>query len=139
MTPLSPAEPGAASAVPAWRRYLVLLVGVILLASSGAHGFLGWKFVHQALLDAGTPVDLVDTLRFGWHLGSVAMAAFGVIVLITWSGMRGTPWSIPPGMVIALAYLVFGVCATIASRSLHFVFLFITPGLLLLAGLWPRR
>jgi hypothetical protein len=141
MTPIPLADAdAAANPAPAWRRLLVFLVGLILVLSSGVHGILGWKMVHQALLDAGTPVDLVDTVRLGWHFGSVSMAAFGVIVILAWSGMRAAAWPLRPGLVIAAAYVLFGVAATIASGfSLHFIFLFALPGLLLLVGLSGRR
>lgn len=139
MTPNPPAALHDTGTAPGWQRILVLLVGCVFILSCGAHGFLGWKMVRQALVDAGTPIDVVDTVRLGWHFGSVSMAAFGIIVLHTWSGMRGRPWPVPPGIVIACTYILFGLIAAIVSLSLHFVFLFVTPGILLLVGLWPRR
>lgn len=139
MTPIPIPGSDPAATAPAWSRILVLLVGLLLILSCGAHGILGWKMVRQALVDAGTPIDVVDTVRLGWHFGSVSMAAFGIIVLLAWSGMRGRPWPLRPGIVIACTYILFGIVAAIASLSLHFVFLFVIPGVLLLAGLGLRR
>lgn len=138
--PSGPGVPPAPATAPAWKRGLVLIVGLLFVLSCGAHGFLGWKMVHQALVDARTPVDLVDTLRIGWHFGSVSMAAFGIIVLLAWSGMGGRAWPVKPAVVVAATYLVFGVVATIATGfNPHFILLFALPGLLLFVGLSPRR
>lgn len=141
MTPIpTPDSDTATAAPPAWKRLLVLLIGLLFVLSSGAHGILGWRMVHQALLDARTPVDVIDTVRLGWHFGSVAMAAFGVIVLLAWNTMRGGGRPLLPATVVSAAYVLFGVGATIASGfSLHFVFLFALPGLILLVGLSSRR
>ena len=139
MTPI-PMTDSDAAAPPGWKRLLVLLVGLVFVLSSGAHGLLGWKMVHQALLDARTPVDVIDTVRLGWHFGSVAMAAFGVIVLLAWNAMRGGGRPLLPATVVSATYILFGVAATVASGfSLHFVFLFVLPGIILFVGLSSRR
>ena len=141
MTPIPTIDSDAAAAAsPGWKRILVLLVGLLFVLSSGAHGLLGWKLVHQALLDARTPVDVIDTVRLGWHFGSVAMAAFGVIVLLAWNVMRGGGRPLLPATVVSITYILFGAAATIASGfSLHFVFLFVLPGIILFVGLSSRR
>jgi len=140
MTPTTLPDAATRPQSPLWKRLLVLLTGLIFILSSGAHGILGWKMVHQALLDAGTPVDLVDTVRLGWHFGSVAMAAFGLIVLNEWSLMGGGGGLVRPGVVVAVTYILFGAASTLASGfSLHFVFLFALPGIILYVGLLPRR
>jgi len=140
MTPTPLPDAATRPDSPPWKRLLVLLTGLSFILSSGAHGILGWKMVHQALLDAGTPVDLVDTVRLGWHFGSAAMAAFGVIVLLEWSRMGGRSGLPRPGVVVAVTYVLFGAVATVASGfSLHFVFLFALPGIILYVGLLPRR
>ena len=127
---------------PAWKRWAVLLVGLLLLLSCFAHGILGWSMVRTALVDARTPIDLIDTLAIGWRFGSAAMAAFGVIVLVAWSGMRPprAAWGISPGLVIATTYILFGLGALVASRfDTHFLIFFLLPGLVLFTGLWRRR
>ncbi len=141
MTPIAVLDAELARPLPPlWKRLLVLFMGLLFFLSSGAHGILGWKMVHQALIDAGTPVDLVDTVRLGWHFGSVAMAAFGVIVLLEWQQMSGRSGLPRPGVVVAATYILFGAAATVVSGfSLHFVFLFALPGIILYVGLLSRR
>jgi hypothetical protein len=76
-------------------------------------------------------------LAIEWYFGSVAMAAFGLIVLSTainvlkarMGGLGGVQW-------IALAYFLFGVTAFVADRlNPHFVE-FIVIGVLL--GIFAR-
>jgi hypothetical protein len=66
----------------------MLAAGLLLLVSSLAHSLLGWPQIRPQLVAAGGPEDLVGALAVGWHFGGVAMAAFGVIVLLAWRRAR---------------------------------------------------
>ncbi len=95
------------------------LVGTLMLASAGAHGVLGWPVLRAELAATTAPPDLVRGLALGWWFGSVAMAAFALIVLHgAWLGWRGQSSSAVPALVIGVAYVAFGAAAiTLAGVS----------------------
>lgn len=105
--------------------------GILLLLSSLAHAFLGLPPLRQALEEAAADPATIGAISVGWLFGSVAMAAFGVIVTTLALGtLRGERPSTMPAAVIAAAYLLFGVSAFIArDLNPHFL-LFIVTGLL---------
>lgn len=113
------------------RAVLGLVGGLLLLASSLAHAFLGWPQIRDALAAAGTEPQLVGALAVGWHFGSVAMAAFGVIVTaIAVARLRGRAPSILPAAVVAVTYLAFGTGALIARHGSPHFLAFLVLGLL---------
>lgn len=63
------------------RTVLGLIAGAILVLSSAAHSFLGWKALQARLVTAQAPSDLIQGLAIGWHFAGAAMLAFGIIVL----------------------------------------------------------
>ena len=65
------------------KRYSILglVAGLLLIASSAAHAFLGWPPFGAALAEAGIEGDIIGALAVGWYFGSTAMLVFGVIVL----------------------------------------------------------
>lgn len=111
-----------------------LIVGLFFLLSCVAHGYLGWKAQAAELGKINAPADLMTSLCIGWLFGSFAMFAFGVIACTYFmQRMRGgSGGSIFPILVISLIYVGFGVWATTAGGTMHFLFLFILPGVLLL-------
>jgi len=114
-----------------------LIAGANFVISAAAHSFLGWKGLGSELAALRPPADLALGLQLGWHFGGVAMLAFGIIVvLLCVKGMRGESVSVLPLMVIAIAYLVFGVWALVASNFNLFFLIFIVPGLLLMFAAW---
>jgi hypothetical protein len=119
------------------RGILGLTTGVLLVLSSLAHAFLGLPPLRAELGAAGVSADASGAIAIGWYFGSVAMAAFGLIVLTSainvlngkLGGLRAVQW-------IALAYFLFGVAAFVADRlNPHFVG-FIVIGVLL--GVFAR-
>lgn len=114
------------------RAVLGLVAGAILILSSAAHSFLGWKGLRGQLAAVPVPPDLVRGLRIGWQFGGVAMLTFGLIVVALFARrFRGESVSMLPAVVIALAYLAFGAWALLVSDFNPFFFLFIVPGVLL--------
>jgi hypothetical protein len=115
--------------------WLVGIAGALILLSSAAHGFLGWKAVRAAIaprLDA----EALQDLALGWTYGSAAMAAFGVLILASVARIRrGLAGARLLPAVVGAAYTIYGTAATAYSGGHpHFPVAFVLPGLLLLAG-----
>ncbi len=51
----------------------------MLLASSVAHTYLGWKSIAEQLAKTNVPSALVAGLHIGWAFGGAAMAVLGFI------------------------------------------------------------
>lgn len=115
------------------RLILGIIAGVVLLASSGAHTFLGWQELAERLARTGAPPDLVTGLHIGWAFGGAAMVILGVIVIATFIGrLRGAKPSLLPVAVIAVIYMAFGAWAIAASGGdLFFLGVFVVPGAML--------
>jgi hypothetical protein len=120
------------------RTAAVWLIGVasaLILLSSVAHGFLGWPAVRAAI-EPRLEAEALRDLALGWTYGSTAMAAFGVLGLVSVVQLRkgaSTARVIPA--VIGAAYALYGVAALVYSGgNAHFLIAFILPGVLLLAG-----
>jgi len=121
--------------------YLVGVTSGLIFLSSFAHGLLGWPELEAALQGRVDP-DVLGALGIGWHFGSVSMATFGLLGLVSFFQMRrgsaGARWT--PALIGA-AYALFGVGAFLYSGpSPHFAF-FVVLGLLLVAGalMWSRE
>jgi hypothetical protein len=111
--------------------FLGLSVALLLLASAGAHAFLGWPPFRQ-LLDVGN-IDskVIAGLAVGWYFGSASMLGFaGVVFHQALRRLKGVP--VQPGAlwVISLMYIVFGTSAyLLRDFNSHFL-LFILTGVL---------
>ncbi len=118
---------------------LGLIMGLLIAASSAAHAFLGWPAQAGALAKIDAPSDLRHTLQAGWHFGSLAMLACGLIVAgSAWQTLRNRPWSRIPVAAVAALYVAFGVYGlTLGGWSPHFCG-FIVVGLLASVLLWAR-
>jgi hypothetical protein len=106
-------------------------VGLLILASACAHGFLGWPLFRGRLQTAGVEPDVVAALAAGWYSGSASMLAFGGIVLQQ-AVRQPTGMAVQPGplWVVAAAYLAFGSLAFVL-RDLNPHFLaFVVTGVL---------
>jgi hypothetical protein len=119
---------------------LGLTGGLVMIASSGVHSFVGWKGLDQALRAALVPADLVEALSMGWRFGGVAMLAFGVIVISAfWKRMKGDPVSLFAATVVGATYVIFGAGAFVVTKLDPFFMVFIAPGLLVLIGSYAAR
>ena len=113
--------------------WLLAVGAVLLLLGSLAHALLGWPPIRDALERAGVADDLIGGLAVGWYFGSVAMAAFGVILVLCWrqarartSGWQGT------AACLSLAYVTFGISAFfMRSFNLFFLVAFVLPGFII--------
>jgi hypothetical protein len=116
---------------------LGIFLGAILVASSAAHSLLGWSQLSARLAATQAPTDLITGLQIGWHFAGLAMLTFGAIVIWTFSNyLRARPVALRRAQMIALVYLAFGLWALAVSRFDPFFFIFIIPGLTLVAVSW---
>jgi hypothetical protein len=115
------------------RLILGIVAGVMLLASSVAHTWLGWKSLAERLATTNVPPDLQAGLHIGWAFGGAAMVILGVIVIATFAArLRGARPPLLPVAVIAVVYMAFGAWAISASGGdLFFLGVFVVPGALL--------
>lgn len=88
--------------------WLLLVTGILLILSAGAHALLGWPMVRGALQDFRVEDGLVQGVGIGWLYGSAAMLTFGALVLTVW-------WWTRTGRVAAAGGSAPGHCARAAS------------------------
>jgi hypothetical protein len=117
------------------RTWLLSVGGALLLASAGAHAFLGWPAVRGELGRLSAPADLVGGLAIGWLFGSAAMLAFGLVVLACARDVhRGHAGTATPALIVGAAYGLFGLTAFLArGMNPHFTG-FMVIGALVIAG-----
>ena len=118
--------------------YVALYVAALLLIAVGvAHSCLGERYILIRLfrredlpkLFGGTAFT-VRTLRFAWHLTTVAWFGFAVLVVLL-ADPTATPGAI--GLVIGAVFLLHGVVALVASRGRHLAWpVFLAVGMLVL-------
>jgi len=121
------------------RNVLGLIAAIIILLSSGAHSFLGWKALGAQLAATNAPGDLVNGLRIGWQFGGAAMLGFGLIVaMIFVHRLRGDGVPTFFALIVGVLYVAFGAWALVVSDFEPFFAIFIVPGVMLLFAAWPR-
>jgi hypothetical protein len=115
------------------RLILGIAAGVMLLASSVAHTWLGWKSLAERIARTNVPPDLQAGLHIGWAFGGAAMVILGIIAVATFAGrLRGARPSLLPVAVTAVIYMAFGAWAIAESGGdLFFLGVFVIPGALL--------
>lgn len=94
------------------RAAALVLAGLFLLASAGMYDFVAWPHLQGDLVRDHASPGLRGVLAVGWHFGSVAMLAFGLIALFAgaavWQGRRV---SASPLWIVAAACIGFGLGA----------------------------
>jgi hypothetical protein len=115
------------------RLILGVLAGVVLLASSVAHTWLGWKSIAERLAKTNIPPDLQAGLHLGWAFGGAAMVILAFIVLTTFvDRLRGGRAPLSHVIAIAVVYMAFGAWAIAESGGdLFFLGVFVVPGAML--------
>jgi len=102
-----------------------------MFLASFAHALLGWPAMKSGLDEAGVAEALTGALGIGWHFGSAAMAAMGLVVVSAgWRLRAGDRSGVTPALLVAACYFFFGLYAFV-SRGMnpHFTF-FMAVGLL---------
>jgi hypothetical protein len=120
------------------RAAVLLLAGLALSASSALHAFAGWPHLRGDLLEDHASRNLVAALSAGWHFGSLAMLAFGLIVLSAGvAAWQGRPVPSGPLWIVAAACIAFGAGAFfLISQNVHFAG-FAAIGVLVAIGAGP--
>jgi hypothetical protein len=122
-----------------FRPVLGLVASAIMILSSFAHAFLGWKALGAQLAATNAPADLIGGLRIGWEFGGAAMLTFGIIAAMIFSRrLRGLAVDVWPALAIGVFYVLIGVWALVASHFNPFFMVLIVPGAMLAAAAWPR-
>jgi len=111
---------------------LVLLIGL-------AHSMLGERYVLTRLFRRGRLPRLFggedftrNTLRFAWHLTSIAWLGLGAILVLI---ARDALTADSAGLVIGVVFLVHFAVALVASRGWHFSWVvFLAIGLISVFG-----
>ena len=97
---------------------------LLTIAIGIAHSWLGERYILLRLFRRGNLPKLFggetftrNTLRFAWHLTSVAWWGFALILIV----MAGGPPALQTlGLIIGVTFLVHSVITLIASRGKHF-------------------
>ncbi|NJL28552.1 MAG: hypothetical protein HC897_12015 [Thermoanaerobaculia bacterium] len=108
-----------------------MVAGILLLASSAAHAFLGWPPFAKALAQLGADSDVTGGLQMGWMWGSATLFGCGLIVVFAAIGRwRGRPFDPVPSRIVAGCLLAFGIGAFLARDFNPHFLLFIVLGVL---------
>jgi hypothetical protein len=101
----------------------MLLVAVILILAIGvAHSYLGEKYILTRLFRQSLPKLFGNdnftrqTLRFAWHLTTVAWFGFAALLYLMY---HGGPSRSNLLLVIAITFAITALTALIASRGKH--------------------
>lgn len=114
---------------------LLYVAAFLLIAIGVAHSWLGERYILTRLFRRNNLPKLFGgteftqrTLRFAWHLTSVAWWGFAVIVIM----LAHPPLSVRHiGLVIGITFLIHSVVTLIASRGRHFAW----PVFLVIGGI----
>jgi hypothetical protein len=119
------------------RNILGVITGIILILSSGAHSFLGWKSMRDQLVSVGAPDDLIAGLGIGWNFAGLAIFIFGCILLgVFIPRIRGRATALWPARLIGIAYTITGLVAYRMSSNTFFMTVFVVPGVLIALASW---
>jgi hypothetical protein len=105
---------------------LPLVVAAIVLIGIGiAHSYLGEKYIIRRLFRRDDLPHLFGsdwftrrTLRFAWHLTTVAWFAWAALLLMIADENAGDPLE-SVGMVVTITFAVHAVITAAASRGRH--------------------
>jgi hypothetical protein len=119
------------------RNILGAITGIILILSSGAHSFLGWKNMRAQLVATNAPDDLIAGLSIGWNFAGLAIFLFGCILLgVFVPRIRGRQAALWPARLIGIAYTIAGLLAYKVSSNNFFMTVFVVPGILIALASW---
>lgn len=102
---------------------VLYLAALLLLLVGFAHSLLGEKYILMRLFRRENLPKLFGgqdftrkTLRFAWHLTTVAWLGLAAILVLIANGAFTTASA---GIVVGVTFLIHGVVALVASRGRH--------------------
>ena len=109
------------------------VAAILTIAISVAHSYLGERYILMRLFRHtdlpklfGSDDFTKKTLRFAWHITSVAWLGFAAILILM---ARGGPTVRALGVVIGATFLLHGLITLVASRGRHLAWpVFLTIG-----------
>lgn len=118
---------------------MLLLASILLLITGVAHSYLGERYILVRLFKRenlpqllGSTAFTIGTLRFAWHLTTVAWAALAFLVFSAGSGTLSRDLVLG---VIGVAALVSAAFPLYFTRGKHFSWVvFVLVGLLVLVS-----
>jgi hypothetical protein len=118
-----------------------MIAGGLMLLDAAAHGLAGWPGMRAELAKTNAGPELVEAVKVGWLFGSVALLAFGLVLLHLFRRrLQGEPAPTAPALVIGALVAGFGAWAFAESGLEPFYFVFMVPGALaVFAALGPSR
>ncbi len=117
------------------------IAAVLLIGIGVAHSYLGEKYILIRLFRrqdlpkiSGSAAFTMRTLRFAWHITSVAWVGFAALLVMLAQppvAPRSVAW------VIAVTFFAHGALALGGSRGRHYSWIvFLAVGVLTLVGGW---
>jgi hypothetical protein len=104
---------------------LLVIAAVVLIGIGIAHSYLGEKYILIRLFRRddlphlfGSDWFTKRTLRFAWHLTSVAWMAWAAVLLILADESAGDPLE-SVGLVIAITFAIHAIVTAAVSRGRH--------------------
>jgi hypothetical protein len=103
---------------------LLLVAAALAMVLAGAHSYLGERYIITRLLRRtdlpklfGNTEFTKRTLRFAWHLTSVAWVGFAG--LLATLGLAGVGTQQAQARVISATFVLSGIVALVGSRGRH--------------------
>lgn len=105
--------------------HMLVLAGALIFAIGIAHSWLGERYILMRLFRSTDLPALLGsdrftrrTLRFAWHITTVAWWGMGVLLLVAAQSGEPVPRA-TVGAVIGTTFLVSGLIALVGSRGQH--------------------
>jgi len=126
---------------PKPRSVVLLIAGALLVMSSLAHACRSWPPLRAALVQAQVDAGSLRAVAVAWFFSSAAILTFAAIVIATaWAIWRGRATSPLPVLLVAAAYLLFGIATLFyEGQSRHFLFFVVLAGLMAAGAYVPRQ
>ena len=119
------------------RNILGVITGIVLILSSAAHSFLGWKSMSEQLRGSGAAPDLITGLAIGWNFAGVSIFMFGCLIIGVFAmRLRGQDAPLWVPRLIGLGYTIAGIAAYQVSKQTFFLSVFVVPGVLISMAAW---
>lgn len=113
--------------------------GVLSIVLAFPHALLGWPAIAGELVRSGVDPDRVAGIAVGWHFGSVAMTALGLVLLAAARSVPTSAWAFRATLAVGAAYVAFGVGAVLYRSPRPQFLAFVVLGALILGGALRAR